>query len=113
MFEDLRRLHTYVGATLRVLRVQFRNPDTGAVVDLSGYDSAKVSAQEPGGDYRVSAKTATIEAGTDGWVNFTLDATEGGTKGDLFTQVKVYSGADFDYCDEFILEVRQARDSEA
>ena len=105
--EDLRRVKTYVGASGKLLRFQMRDPDTGAVVDISsGYSNATISARFSGeSTYKIQAEALTIEVGTQGWVSFYPSPGGIDTEGDLRAQIRIINPVGIDFTDKFIIEV--------
>jgi hypothetical protein len=106
--ENLRRTITFVGATGRKIRLQMRDPDTGAPNDISSVDTATISGRFTGAtEYTIQATALTIEEGTDGWVYFFPATSEVATDGDMRCQVRLLSGTEPDYSDPFILEIQE------
>jgi len=108
--EERRRIITYVGATGRKLRFQMRDQDTGAAIDQTDTVSATISAQSLSGTaYEIEAATLTKEDGTDGWWYFYPTAGQIDTKADLDAQIRLVYASTVDFCNEFVIEIRQPR----
>lgn len=104
--EELRRVKTFVGAVGRKIRLQMRDPSTGAAYDLTGFSSATISGRFHGAEvYKIQAAAMTIEVGTDGWAYFFPTSTAIDTAGELRSQVRLDSGSDIDFSNKFIIEV--------
>lgn len=114
MERELSRVYTYVGADGRELRWQAKDED-GAAYDLSEWrdnGSATISARLGDGseddDYKIKAAAITIEAGTDGWFNYTPTAAEIAVAGEMIAHVRlVDSGSKIDYLEPMVIVVEE------
>jgi hypothetical protein len=106
--ENLPRVITYVGATGRKIRLQMRDPDTGAPNDISAVDTATISGSFTGdADYTIQSAAMTIEGGALGWLYFYPATSHLADTGDMRCQVRLLTGTEPDYSAEFVLEIRE------